>query len=363
MARSVEGLSSIICQTYSAVELIGSPKLAQIYSYVYHNKGAKVKKIAQYVGVSKNTMYDYVNDLVDHNLLKRVDTTPPYSYQAREIELVVSTPSDTNQLTVSPPLIEAVGYQCRSKVVSAYVDLQGVDGLLTALEYTKRRLNATMTRHLMSQDLDISPYRAEVITQALSNVIRHHGFKHETDAYLSFPTAVPEQPHNCIIDLGTVVKVDHAPEGDFEKLERLADGLETKLYIPQSTYTQLCQSDDVAAFEPPVDAIERAINDGWLTVVSLSHTHESNMEKTMDGVWTRVSERTGRHEIEIDRRDAVLGGLVAELSAETGCSAVVLVDTDTTVMETTAAVVEQRTSDVSVTCLDPEDVVTELAQE
>jgi hypothetical protein len=363
MATSVERLSGIIGQTCSAVELIGSPKLAQIYSYVYHNDEVEAKEIAQHVGVSKNTMYDYVNTLVDCSLLRRVDTTPPYTYRAKEIELVVSTPSDTNQFTISPPLIEAVGYQCRSEVVSAYVDLEGVDGLLTALEYAKKRINGTMTRYLMSQDLDISPYCAEVITQALSNVIHHHGFENKTDVYSSFPMDALEPPHNCIIDLGTVVAVDHGTRGDFKRLEHLADRLGSTLYIPQSTYTQLCQSGGVAQFEPPVDAIERAINDGWLTVVGLSHTHESGMEKMMDGVWTQISERTGRHDIEIDRRDTVLGGLVTELSAGTDCSTVILVDTDTTVMETTAAAIDERTSDVSIMCLDPESVVTELGQE
>lgn len=349
MATSETEFSGIIQETFSALRLLDSPKLAQVYTHVYHNGATEVGEIDDAVSIPKSQIYRYVNELTGVGLLERVSSVTPYSYRSNEIDIVVSDSSGTYQFDISPPLIEAIGVQRSNEAVAAYMDEHGVHGLAIALEYSKKRLNGAVTRRLMSSDLDIDVYEAEMILQELEEIIFRHGYDTRADGYETIQALRGRQVSHCLVDIGTIVACDRGVDAGIERLRRLSRDVGSSIWIPRSTYTELRQSNTAAGFEPPTDEIQTALDDGWLCIADPPDCTDPVAERAMNHIWTRLSTETGRHEIEIDRRDSVLGAVVSELDEQSGDPDVAVVDTERAVLDALRGAFERSDAHVSIT--------------
>ncbi|GAB3421808.1 hypothetical protein GCM10027435_25960 [Haloparvum alkalitolerans] len=60
--------------------------------------------------LAQGTAYSYVNRLVDAGVVDITDDEQPRQYVAREIDLTVTTTAGDREYTITPVLIDAVGW-------------------------------------------------------------------------------------------------------------------------------------------------------------------------------------------------------------------------------------------------------------
>lgn len=171
MAQS-ESTSSIrpIEQVRTLVELLETPSLARVYTYVRHHGPTTVADLTEHTDVPQGTAYDYVRTLESVGLLRKTRTERPFEYEANEVDLTLSSGEATR--TITPALIEAIARRTENGDLDVYIDRHGIDGLATAIGYAHEYVDGTVNHRIMAREVDLSPLEAEIVLQALEPIVR-----------------------------------------------------------------------------------------------------------------------------------------------------------------------------------------------
>ncbi|MFD1687011.1 DUF7437 domain-containing protein [Halobellus litoreus] len=164
----------IIRDFLSVANLLKESQLAQLYAYLVHEDEATVQDVIEDLELSQGTAYRNVNRLVDAGVVEVTHDEQPRRYAAREIDLTVTTAAGDREYTITPVLIDAVGRAETNDDIDTYIDRHGVAGLATTLTYAVARERGNVTHRMVAEDLDISPFAAEMILQALRPVVHEH---------------------------------------------------------------------------------------------------------------------------------------------------------------------------------------------
>lgn len=158
----------------SVADLLAEPRLARLYAYLAREGESTVGELMDVLDLPQGTAYGYVDRLVDAGVVAVASDEQPRTYQAREIDLTVTTAGGTQEYTITPALVDAVGRRATDDDLDVYVDRHGIDGLATALAYAVARERGEVTHRTMASDLDLSPLAAEMVLQALRPVVHEH---------------------------------------------------------------------------------------------------------------------------------------------------------------------------------------------
>lgn len=169
MAQSTSVDGTPLGDMISLVSVLQEPTLARIYSSVRQTEDATVGELVEAVSVPERTAYEYVNTLVESGFLEPTTEGRPIRYRAKDIEFTLQTPDGTRQVTSE--LVDAVGRRETNEDIDIYIERHGIDGLATALQYTRDYVAGTVTHRIMARELDISPLEASIILQALRDVV------------------------------------------------------------------------------------------------------------------------------------------------------------------------------------------------
>lgn len=157
-------------QLRTVLDLLETPALARIYAYAFRHGPTAVPKLVDALDVPQGTTYEYVNRLEQAGLLSKARDERPREYEAEPISLTLS--ADDESRTITPELVDAVARRADDEDIDVYIDRHGIDGLATALEYARQRVEGEVTHRVMARELGIPALEAEIILQALEPVVR-----------------------------------------------------------------------------------------------------------------------------------------------------------------------------------------------
>lgn len=152
----------------AVVDLLETPVLARVYTYVLQNGPVTVAMIIEDLDVPQGTAYDYVGALETAGLVGQTRDRRPYEYDADSISLTVST--DGGSQTITAALVAAVARREEDEDVDGYIERHGLDGLADALDYATAVVGGTVNRCVAARELDLSLLEAETILRALEPV-------------------------------------------------------------------------------------------------------------------------------------------------------------------------------------------------
>ena len=164
----------VIRDFLSIADLLEEPRLAQLYAYLFRQGPATVQELMDALDLPQGTAYTYVKRLANAGVIEATGDKQPRTYVAHPIDLTVSAGDGAREYTITPMLVDAVSRQSTNDDIETYIARHGIDGLATALSYTVARERGEVTHRLMARDLDISPFAAEIILQALRPVVHDH---------------------------------------------------------------------------------------------------------------------------------------------------------------------------------------------
>jgi hypothetical protein len=119
-------------------------------------------------------------------------------------------------------------------------------------------------------------------------------------------------PAAHIADTGFFVALG-APDNDrYRHVRAFAERNELTFLIPERVYDELTTG-ALDRGSPPIDT---AFEQGWVDVADALGYSIPLVSKTMDGLQRYIASADDRHEHEVERADAALGGLAAQLLAE-----------------------------------------------
>lgn len=150
-------------------ELLNTPRLARLYSYVLTVGPVTVETIKTELEMAHSTAYKYVGQLEEMGLLVRDETDHPTTVTAEPVQLTLQT--DSGEFAASPVLIDAIGRQLDTDDIRVFVDRQGVPKLAAALHYAVRIRNGELTQRTAATKLDVHPVEAMTVFAALDDVL------------------------------------------------------------------------------------------------------------------------------------------------------------------------------------------------
>lgn len=157
-------------QLRTVFDLFETPALARIYAHTFRHGPTAVSELVDELDVPQGTAYEYVRKLEQAGLLSKVRDERPRQYAAEPVSMTLSAEGETR--TITPELVDAVARREDDEDIDLYVERHGIDGLATALEYARERVEGTVTHRTMADELDLPALEAEIILQALEPVVR-----------------------------------------------------------------------------------------------------------------------------------------------------------------------------------------------
>ncbi|MFC7079603.1 DUF7437 domain-containing protein [Halorussus caseinilyticus] len=157
-------------QLRTVLDLLETPKLARIYAYIFRHGPTAVPELVAELDVPQGTTYEYVRRLERAGLVSKARDERPREYEAEPLSLTLSADDETR--TITPELVDAVARREHDEDIDVYIDRHGIDGLATALEYARQRIEGSVTHRVMARELDVPAVEAEIILQALEPVVR-----------------------------------------------------------------------------------------------------------------------------------------------------------------------------------------------
>ncbi|WP_049929102.1 DUF7437 domain-containing protein [Halopiger goleimassiliensis] len=150
-------------------QLLNSPQLARLYSYVLQHGPVEIEAIKEDLEMPHSTTYKYVGQLEEMGVLTRHDEESPATVTATPIHLEIET--DQGTVTASPTLVEAIGRQLEDEDLRVFVDRQGIAKLAGALHYARRIRNGELTQRTAANRLGVHPVEGMTVFTALQDVI------------------------------------------------------------------------------------------------------------------------------------------------------------------------------------------------
>lgn len=169
MCALAESTRHPIDRATALADVLESPALAKIYTYVRRNGPSTVRQIVDELGVPQGTAYDYVKRLKSTGFIAKTGVERPYGYKAMDISLTLS--ADDESRTITPQFVAAAALRDENGDIELFVERHGLDGLATALEYAEENVKGKVNHRIAARELGISPMEAEIILQALEPVV------------------------------------------------------------------------------------------------------------------------------------------------------------------------------------------------
>lgn len=171
MSKPERSHGTALGEMVSLVEIIREPTLARIYTTIRRTGPKSVGEIVEELDVPERTAYDYVHTLEDAGFLQPSTEARPVSYTATEIDLTLQADGETRAIT--PTFVAAIARRDTNDDIDVYLDKHGIDGLATALDYTREYLDGSVNHRIMARELDLSPLEASIILQALRDIVEN----------------------------------------------------------------------------------------------------------------------------------------------------------------------------------------------
>ncbi|MBS1264071.1 MAG: hypothetical protein MAG715_01270 [Methanonatronarchaeales archaeon] len=169
MCAPAESTRHPIDRATALTDVLETPALAKMYTYVRRNRSSTVRQIVDELGVPQGTAYDYVKRLESTGFIAKTGEERPYEYKAKDVTLTLS--ADDESRTITPQLVAAAALREENGDIELFVERHGLDGLATALEYAEEYVKGEINHRIAARELGISPLEAEIILQALEPVV------------------------------------------------------------------------------------------------------------------------------------------------------------------------------------------------
>lgn len=150
-------------------ELLTSPRLARLYSYILQHGPVEVETIKRDLEMAHSTTYKYIGQLEEMGILSRHDNVTPTTVTVSPISLEIDT--DHGEVVGTPTLIDAIGRQLENEDIRVFVERQGVAKLAAALQYTRRIMDSELTQRTAANKLDVHPVEGMTVFTALRDVV------------------------------------------------------------------------------------------------------------------------------------------------------------------------------------------------
>jgi predicted transcriptional regulator len=159
----------------SVVDLLETPDLARIYTYLKRAEGdPTTEAVIEDLGIAQTTAYESLTHLAETGLVERTTETRPYHYRATSVDLQVAIDSEEVETTyaITPMLIDAIGQSIDNENIELYIDRNGIGRLADALIYTIEHRDGRVTTQIMARELDLSVLEAGTILAELRDIVQ-----------------------------------------------------------------------------------------------------------------------------------------------------------------------------------------------
>jgi hypothetical protein len=150
-------------------ELLNTPRLAQLYSYVLRNGPVTIETVKDDLDVPHSTAYKYVGELEEMGVLTRHEDESPALISVEPVHLVLDT--DHGEVVATPVLVDAIGRQLDDQDIRLFVERQGIPKLAAALHYTLRVTDGQLTQRTAANKLGVHPVEGTTVITALQDVV------------------------------------------------------------------------------------------------------------------------------------------------------------------------------------------------
>lgn len=156
LARNASKLETV-------VELLNQPALARVYVYICYWGPVDPPSIQDRLDLSKSTMYQYVDRLVDLDLVERDESTRPQQLTADPLVVV----ENHVPIVITPTVLHALSLQEVDEDVEYFVDSYGIGKLVAALRGAGLHYAGATTQRMVASDIDVRDTEAMMIINAL----------------------------------------------------------------------------------------------------------------------------------------------------------------------------------------------------
>jgi len=158
-----ETLAQNAPQLETVVQLLNHPALARVYVYVCYWGPVTPPEIIEALDLSKSTTYEYVDRLVDLDLVERDDSTRPQQLTADPIIIV----EQYVPIVITPTVLHALALQEVDEDVAYFMDRYGIGKLIAALRGAGLHFAGKTTQRMVATDIDVRETEVMMLIYAL----------------------------------------------------------------------------------------------------------------------------------------------------------------------------------------------------
>jgi len=195
-----ETLAQNASQLETVVELLNRPALARVYIYVCYWGSVTPPQVMDALDLSKSTTYEYIDQLVELDLIERDDSTRPQQLSAEPVLLV----EQYAPIVITPTVLHALSLQEIDEDVEYFIERYGLGKLIAALRGAGLHFAGKTTQRMVATDIDVRSTEAMMIIYALKPALTV-GRDHDPFFEYLFPDVDDE------MDLPTLDTVQNAP--------------------------------------------------------------------------------------------------------------------------------------------------------
>ena len=158
-----ETLAQNASQLETVVELLNRPALARVYIYVCYWGSVTPPQVMDALDLSKSTTYEYIDQLVELDLIERDDSTRPQQLSAEPVLLV----EQYAPIVITPTVLHALSLQEIDEDVEYFIERYGLGKLIAALRGAGLHFAGKTTQRMVATDIDVRATEAMMIIYAL----------------------------------------------------------------------------------------------------------------------------------------------------------------------------------------------------
>ena len=158
-----ETLAQNASQLETVVELLNRPALARVYIYVCYWGSVTPPQVMDALDLSKSTTYEYIDQLVELDLIDRDDSTRPQQLSAEPVLLV----EQYAPIVITPTVLHALSLQEIDEDVEYFIERYGLGKLIAALRGAGLHFAGKTTQRMVATDIDVRATEAMMIIYAL----------------------------------------------------------------------------------------------------------------------------------------------------------------------------------------------------
>lgn len=185
----------------TVVQLLNQPPLARVYVYVCYWGPVSPTEVMDALDLSKSTTYEYVDRLVDLELVDRDDSVRPQQLTADPIVIV----EQYAPIVITPTVLHALALQEVDEDVEYFTDRYGIGKLVAGLRGAGLHFAGKTTQRTVASDIDVRDTEAMMIIYALEPVLAV-GREHDPFFEHLFPDVADQ------MELPDLENNDNAPE-------------------------------------------------------------------------------------------------------------------------------------------------------